>query len=79
MVFGPIAVTMHCAGPDALDSKSTDPASREQMAYLACLIEQNGGPEPFIVRLLAVDDIIKQMGTEAGTICGPTPPQWTTP
>ncbi len=59
MVFGTIAVTVHCAGPDALDSKTTDPASREQMAYLACLIER--------------------MGTEAGTICGPTPPQWTTP
>ena len=73
MIIGSAAVTIHCAGVEALGDLPTDPAEQANLTQLACLIDQTGGPAPFIKRLLNDDNAIEQMTRESAATCGPTP------
>ena len=73
MIIGSAAVTIHCAGVEALgDLPTDDPAEQAHLTHLACLIDQTGGPAPFIKRLLNDDNAIEQMTNESAATCAPT-------
>ena len=73
MIIGSAAATIHCAGVEALGDLPTDPAEQTHLTHLACLIDQTGGPAPFIKRLLNDDNAIEQMTSESAATCRPTP------
>ena len=73
LMFGIIATTVYCAGPEALTQDTTlSPDEKEQMQYLWCIVDEMGGPSEFTSALTATNGMAEVERRTTGA-CGTQP------